>query len=532
MDPERPSEEAVVGAPPAAPSGASPPHDPAPVARSSLRGALRRYRWLVVAVVVLVALVKIVPAALTAWRTVSTDDAYVNGHVTFVAPRIAGQVARVLVDDNNRVRKGDLLVQLDPEPYRVAAEIARAAVEAARANLTLARAHARGVVGQARSLRFALEHAIETANDQIALLRSRAAALQSQEAMVVKAEADLERGNRLIKSNAVSREELDRREEAISVARARVEEARQAVYQTRVGLGLPREPPNGGALTEIPDDLSQQVSSVREAQARLIEVVSELGVVPKSFDETPRQMVAEFYARDPEGNIDRIYAEIVKNAPAVKEAETKLLQAERNLDQAELDLRYCDVVAEIDGVVTRREVNPGNNVVAGQGLMAVRSLTEIWVDANFKETQLAALRIGQPADIEVDMYGSRAHFKGRVSGVTMGTGSTLALLPAENATGNFVKVVQRVPVRIEIEDYDPDKLPLFVGLSVTPRVWVNETPTGPNAGKILQPLPAPGVAVQRPDALVGAPPRNAVAPDAAPPNAAPPRNAEPSPSRS
>ncbi len=160
--------------------------------------------------------------------------------------------------------------------------------------------------------------------------------------------------------------------------------------------------------------------------------------------------------------------------PLVKQAEAQLLQAERNLDQAVLDLRYCDVVSEIDGVVTRREVNPGNNVVVGQSMMAVRSLTEIWIDANFKETQLARLRIGQVADIDVDMYGSHKRFKGRVSGFTMGTGSTLALLPAENATGNFVKVVQRLPVRIELQDYDPDKTPLFIGLSVTP--YVHEKP--------------------------------------------------------
>src|SRR6185369_1946847 len=108
--------------------------------------------------------------------------------------------------------------------------------------------------------------------------------------------------------------------------------------------------------------------------------------------------------------------------------DAKLLQAQQNLAEAELNLRYCKVVAEIDGVVTRREVNPGNNVVAGQSLMAIRSLTDIWVDANFKETQLAELRIGLPVDIEADMYGSRERFKGRVSGVTMGTGSTLALL--------------------------------------------------------------------------------------------------------
>ena len=143
--------------------------------------------------------------------------------------------------------------------------------------------------------------------------------------------------------------------------------------------------------------------------------------------------------------------------------------------------------AEIDGVITRRNVNPGNNIVVGQSLMAIRSLTEIWIDANFKETQLADMRIGQSVDLDVDMYGSRQRFKGRISGFTMGTGSTLALLPAENATGNFVKVVQRLPVRIEVMDYDPEKLPLFIGLSVTPRVLIKEPATGPDAGKFLQP---------------------------------------------
>jgi membrane fusion protein (multidrug efflux system) len=126
-------------------------------------------------------------------------------------------------------------------------------------------------------------------------------------------------------------------------------------------------------------------------------------------------------------------------------------------------------------------------LVAGQSIMAVRSLTDIWVDANFKETQLADLRIGQPVDLDVDMYGSRQRFQGRISGFTMGTGSTLALLPAENATGNFVKVVQRLPVRVDLINYDPDKSPLFIGLSVTPTVHINEPATGPSAGQVLQP---------------------------------------------
>jgi membrane fusion protein (multidrug efflux system) len=140
----------------------------------------------------------------------------------------------------------------------------------------------------------------------------------------------------------------------------------------------------------------------------------------------------------------------------------------------------------LTAVVTRRNVNPGNNVLAGQGLMAIRSLDEIWIDANFKETQLRDLRIGQPADLYVDMYGGRRVFPGRIAGFTMGTGSTLALLPPQNATGNFVKVVQRLPVRIELQNYDPNKDPLFIGLSVVPYVYLNRPATGPDAGKRLQ----------------------------------------------
>jgi membrane fusion protein, multidrug efflux system len=467
------------------PSPSAPAPPPQRTAPAALLSGARRYRWVIGGVLLLLVLTRIVPVLVRSWKTVSTDDAYVNGRVTFVAPRVRGQVVRVFVDDNNRVRKGDRLVELDKEPYQVQVAIARAALGAAQANVVVAQARARSVEGEARSLRFKLQRAIEDVDNQVALLRSKVAALQSVEASVAKAQADYERGKHLIGTRAISEEELDLRKEALLVAGAKLEEARQGVYQVRVGLGLPAKPDAGGDLAQVPPDLDQTFSSVRQAQASLIQAVAELGVTG-SFNRTPRQMISEFYALDPQGDIDRIFEKLARDAPLVKEAEAKLVQAERNVDQAVLDLRYCDVVSEIDGVVTRREVNPGNNVVAGQSLMAVRSLTEIWVDANFKETQLGKLRIGQPVDIDVDMYGRRERFKGRVSGFTMGTGSTLALLPAENATGNFVKVVQRLPVRIDLQDYDPDKTLLFFGLSVTPRVYVNETPTGPHAGNVLQ----------------------------------------------
>jgi membrane fusion protein (multidrug efflux system) len=438
-------------------------------------------------VIVAVALIFVgIPRIIQALNTISTDDAYVNGHVTFVAPRVIGQVARVLVDDNYRVKTGDVLVELDPEPYQVQVAIQEANVNSARANLVETQATVRGLVGQLRGQRFKLANAIENVDNQIQLVRARVATWEQSKATLVLAQAEFERADRLLATKVISAEEWDQRRKDLDVAKAGVQQALEDVYQTRVALGLPAQPPAGTSLTQVPADLDQTFSSVRQAQAEMIQDAAQLGVLPSSYDQTPKQTLDEFYRRDPGGNLDRIYADVTKNAPTLKQAETALLLAERDLDQAKLNLRYCTVVAEIDGVVTNRNVNPGNNVQVGQSLMAVRSLRDTWVDANFKETQLRNLRIGQHVDLELDMYGGKHTFEGRISGFTMGTGSTLALLPAQNATGNFVKVVQRLPVRIDVINYDPDKLPLFVGLSVTPTVDLRTAPSGPNAGKFLQ----------------------------------------------
>jgi membrane fusion protein, multidrug efflux system len=454
----------------------------------------RKHRWKLIAVVLLLAAALLVgiPSILRALNTVSTDDAYVNGYVTFVAPRVSGQVARVLVDDNNRVKIGDVLVELDPEPYQVQVAIKQAAVDTAQASLVVAEATVRGLIGQARSQRFKLARAIEDVDNQIAIIRARVATWEQSKASLVLAQAEFDRAERLLATKVVSAEEYDQRREALDVAKAKVTQALESVLQARVALGLPAQPPGGTNLAEVPADLDQTFSSVRQAQADLLQSAAQLGVVPSSYDLTPKQTLEEFYRRDPGGDINRIYAGLIKNAPSLKQAETNLLQAQRDLEKAKLDLRYCAVLAEIDGVVTRRNVNPGNNIQVGQSLMAIRSLRDIWVDANFKETQLRNLRIGQHVDLELDMYGGKRKFEGRISGFTMGTGSTLALLPAQNATGNFVKVVQRLPVRIDVINYDPDRLPLFVGLSVTPTVDLKTRPSGPNAGMFLQEPGKPG----------------------------------------
>jgi membrane fusion protein (multidrug efflux system) len=457
----------------------------------------------VLCAVVLAAALYAIPWIRFTLSTVSTDDAFLNGHVTFVAPRVHGQVSRVLVDDNNRVHKGDLLIQLDKEPFQDQVAVKEAAVTTAEADLQAAKATVRGIEAQARSRRWLLQLAVENVENQVALLHARVAALNKAKATLTLAQQEFERTAKLVVSDTASRELYDQRQAGLVVAQAGVTQALADVNQVRVSLGLQAKPEESPDLDQVPPDLDETFSSVLQAQSDLIQTAAELGVV-HSYTQSPKQMLDQF--ENSIGGINRAFDRLAADAPAVKQAEAKLEAAKRDLALAELDLHYCDVTAEIDGVVTRRNVNPGNDVQVGQNLMAIRSLSEIWIDANFKETQLRDLRIGQPVDLYVDMYGGKQVFKGRVAGFTMGTGSTLALLPAQNATGNFVKIVQRLPVRIELEGYDSDKDPLFVGTSVIPYVYLDKPLTGPDAGKFLQGSersPPATASVARPAEVVG-----------------------------
>ncbi len=469
----------------AAHDATSPPTPPEPPSVPQEAGKAPQKRKLLFGVVGVAALAVLfvfgIPWVKEMLSTVSTDDAYVNGHVTFVAPRVPGQISRVLVDDNNRVHKGDLLAALDTEPYRVVVSEKQAAVDTAKADLQAATAAVRGIEAQARSRHWSLIHAVQDVDSQVALLHARVADIDKSKAALVLARLQFDRAQQLVGRDDVPRAVYDQRQAELTTAGAQLAQTLAEVYQIRVSLGLPAQPDDGN-LGQAPADLDETFSSVLEAQAGLIQSAAQLGVV-LSFDQGPKAMLDQFAKL---GDINSTFARFAADAPEVKQAEAKLEAARRDLAQAELNLRYCDITADIDGVVTRRNVNPGNYVQVGQNLMAVRSLNEIWVDANFKETQLRDLRIGQPVDLSVDMYGGKHIFKGRISGFTEGTGSTLALLPPENATGNFIKVVQRLPVRIDLVDYNPDQAPLFIGTSVVPVVYINKPATGPDAGKFLQ----------------------------------------------
>ena len=236
---------------------------------------------------------------------------------------------------------------------------------------------------------------MEQVANQVANLRANVAAYESKQANLDLSRANLERGEKLVSRNIMTKEEFEQRVQMAKVDEMAVKQALETVYASRVSLGLPPQSAEGHDLTEVPADLEQTFSEVRTALAHLSQTMAGIGVPLTKSEATPGQVLDEFRKRDAEGDVDRILEQLVPNRPAVKQAEAKVAQAQDDLAQAELNLRYCDIVSDIDGLVTSRNVNPGNYVQIGQSLMAVRSLTEIWIDANFKETQLADLRIGQ-----------------------------------------------------------------------------------------------------------------------------------------
>jgi membrane fusion protein (multidrug efflux system) len=308
---------------------------------------------------------------------------------------------------------------------------------------------------------------------------------------------------------SVSQEDIDQRRSALQVAQAEVSSAQASVQQTRALLGLPPDPKNPGT---VPADVGQTFNGTQYALSTFLGSFAQLGL---NFDSMTLPKLAELNERF--SSLD--FQTVIENSPAVKAAQAQvesaraalggdqfdrshpelqpeIIQAQKALEQALLQLGYTEIVAPLSGYISRRSVNPGALVSIGQPLLTIRPLSDVWIDADFKETQLADLRIGQKVDIFVDAYPNRI-FHGRVAGFSPGTGAVTSLLPPENATGNFVKVVQRLPVRIELTEPNPSDTPLFAGLSVDPEVDIRSQPEGPDAGRrLLSAATAAGAPIQ------------------------------------
>ena len=388
-----------------------------------------------------------------------TDDAYVRGDITPLSAQIEGYVRRVPVDDFQRVKEGELLVEIEADDYR-------ARVAQAEADLQAAKAEARSIEAEARSRRWKLQRAVEDLDNQIALLHARVAALEKSKAALTLAQIDFSRAKQLLGTPAESRQEYDRAQKALSTADAQVNEALAQVYQARVSLGLPAQPSSGEDLGQVPPDLDETFSSVLEAQADLIQSAAQLGVI-HSYAQSPKQMLDEFAKQ---GDIDRYFAQLTTEAPAVKQAEAKL-------DLAKINLGYTRITAPAGGEVSERDVRAGQYVHAGTQVIAVVP-DNVWVVANYKETQLTHVAIGQRAEIRVDTFPGIA-INAIVDSIAPASGAQFSLLPPDNATGNFTKVVQRIPVKLRISPDNPLAGKLRPGMSVVATILTDTTPPPP-----------------------------------------------------
>ncbi|MGZ4811858.1 MAG: HlyD family secretion protein [Terriglobales bacterium] len=337
----------------------------------------------------------------------STDDAQVDAHIAPISARVGGTVIKVNVDDNMRVKTGDVLVQLDPKDYQVAVAQAKANLadaiaghRAARTTIPITHTSTSSSLDMARANLGASEKEVNAAQ----------ARLREAEANYTKAAQDLERMRQLVAKDEVSRQQYDTAVAAEQSARATVDVARAAV--------------------------ATAISHVTQAEAQV-----------RGAQTAPQQVaVTEARAGAAGANVEQRQAQV---------------------DQALLNLEYTTIKAPVDGIVSKRNVEPGQVVQPGQPLMSLVNLGDIWVTANYKETQLEKMRVGQKATIHVDAF-SR-DYQGHVDSIGGGTGARFSLLPPENATGNYVKVVQRIPVKIVFES-GQDLGGLRPGMSVTTTV--------------------------------------------------------------
>jgi membrane fusion protein (multidrug efflux system) len=414
--------------------------------------------------------------------TTSTDDAFVTGHITNVSPRVEGIVTEVMVERNDRVEPGSVLARIDREPYEIALGQAEAALTEARSNLDLSKAQVRSQLGMARAAFFRRRNQQEALRSRIKSLEAQVATLRANQSTQKLAALDQKRLENLVKQGSATQAELDQRNNTLDTANQRVKEAWTAIDETRAVLGLTANYDNP---LDVPPDLVDQQSGIQTAVSDISSSLAQIGIPYDAHDIKPGEGFEQIIHMDSSQGLEKAFGPIIEQAPAVKVAMATVTRAERDVDNARLKLSWTEIRSEVAGYVQDRSVNPGDRVEPGQTMLSIRP-DYIWVDANFKETQLHQIKIGMPVDLYVDAYPKKV-FKGRVSGFNPGTGMSESLLPPENATGNYIKVTQRLPVRIELVEPNPQDTPLFIGLSVVPYVKHDETAEGPDAGGRLHP---------------------------------------------
>jgi membrane fusion protein, multidrug efflux system len=396
-----------------------------PITETEIEKPQSRRRGILVAVVVVIVLV----AVGIWWRSTfseDTDDAQVNGHLIQVSSRIAGQVLKVNVNENQFVKAGDTIAELDPKDFQVAVENAEAALASAKANAVAAgvavpilNVNTGSTLSSANVDVSSAQVGVTQAERQLEAVKARVVQAQANS---TKAQADLERYRPLVEKDVISRQQWDAAVAAADAAKAGLADATATQAAAEQGVRLAR------------DKASQAQAMLKYAQTG------------------PQQVAAQ--------------------SAKAKQAEAQVQQAQAQLDMAKLNLSYTKIVAPVAGIITRKSVEVNQNVASGQNLLTLVQLDDLWVTANFKETQLRSMKAGQAVTIHVDSTGR--DYDGKITQIGGATGSVLSLFPPENATGNYVKVVQRVPVRIDFTDLakEDSNHELRPGLSVEPKVRV------------------------------------------------------------
>jgi membrane fusion protein (multidrug efflux system) len=362
----------------------------------------------------------------------STDDAQVDGHITPIAAKISGRVQEVLVHDNEQVKAGQVLVKIDPRDYQAALDNANAALalaqsEAQSATVDVPRTRETVASGTSNAGAGLLGAEADLARAQAAYAQAQNSDLAYAQANVAKAkanaelaQADLERYKPLMEKGEISKQQYD-------AAKANADAT-------------------ASALQAEQERIAQATSSIDIAKAQL---------------NAARAKVDQARA-----GVSSARADVQQVSMRTADAQGKLAkveQARANVEAAQLNLSYTEIVAPVDGVATHKQVEVGQIVQLGQGLLVDVPLQDVWVTANFKETQLKKMRPGQKAEVKVDTYGKT--FSGHVDSIAGATGAMLSLLPPENATGNYVKVVQRIPVKIIVDPIPEQKAVLRPGMN-------------------------------------------------------------------
>lgn len=368
----------------------------------------------------------------------STDDAQIDGHINAVSGRITGNVIAVLAEDEQFVKAGDVLVRIDPRDYQVAVDKAdadlqdaEATLQASRIDIPITSANTASQLKTANSTKADATAFVTGAERQMNAARDRLETAQAQvresQANVKKTGDDVKRYKMLVDKNEIPRQQYD-------TAVAAAEEA-QATLDAR-----------NAAVREAQQNIDVAQSQIDQARQRIPQAEASI----QSASTAPQQVAA--------------------SESRAKAAQAQVAQKKALLDQAKLNLSYCTIVAPVTGIVGKKTVELGQNIAPGQQLMAVVPLDDIWVTANFKETQLSRIAPGQRVRFSVDA--NDKEYNGKVVAVGGASGSRFSLLPPENATGNYVKVVQRIPVRININPGQNDDHRLRPGMSVDPKVYV------------------------------------------------------------